>query len=53
MNTATVRGRRIPKHPPLSSSSASSSLPHTSEKKIVVSDDLCQRWEQIVAKGRS
>jgi hypothetical protein len=49
VNTVTVRGRRTPKRPPF----ASSTLTHDAAKKILVSDDLPHRWEQIVAKGRA
>lgn len=53
MNTATVRGRRTPKRPTLSAAHAIASMSRDSKKKIYVSDDLRNRWERIVSKGRA
>lgn len=60
MNTATVRGRRAPKRPPISGLPEHAddrwqiaALRRYVQAKIFFSDDLRRRWEQIVSKERS
>lgn len=48
MNSATVRAPRTSKH--LSDLSMRASLQIDAMRQVPLSDDLCARWEQIVAK---